>query len=197
MENIGESNDHLVEPNDEPDAPLKKKRIVSERQLENLKQARELARKALNEKRKETMASKMKEKELKLLLKLEKSRTTEKQLVDLREKCLEPVTVEPPVKDEPVKVEPVSLPQDEPTLYLKKKKKKTKPRIVWLSDSDSSEEEIVYKKKKTKPPVVPASIVPAPCIETIKPDQEAVKHVYNEKMAKIRREYVMSQVFPC
>jgi nitrous oxide reductase len=191
MENIDESND---EPNDEPtvepDAPLKKKRVVSERQLENLKQARELARKALNAKRKETTAIKMKEKQLKLLVKLEKARSTDQQLVDLREKCLEPVKIEPvavePVKDEPVKVEP--------TLYLKKKKKKTKPRIVWLSDSDSSDEEIVYKKK-SKPRNVP--VVPAPVTETVKPDQEAVKHVYNEKMAKIRREYVMSQMFPC
>ncbi len=28
------------------------------------------------------------------------------------------------------------------------------------------------------------------------PDQEAVKHIYNEKMARIRREYLMNQVFP-
>lgn len=195
MENIDESIDDPVEH----DTPLKKKRVVSERQLENLKQARELARKALAVKRKETTEFKMKEKQLKLLTKLEKARTTERQLVDLREKCLEPVATIPQVV--PMKVEPLSVPSVEPVKVepvkvespvILKKKKKTKPRIVWVSDSDSSEEEIVYKKKKTKPPVVP----PAP-VEPVKPDQEAVKHMYNEKMAKIRREYVMSQMFPC
>jgi hypothetical protein len=201
MENIDESID---EPPVEHDTPLKKKRVVSERQLENLKQARELARKALAVKRKETTESKMKEKQLKLLVKLEKARSTEQQLVDLREKCLEPVKAETLMSVVPVSipsVEPMAFPSVEPmdrVLYLKKKKK-TKPRVVWLSDSDSSDEEIVYKKKskpRVRPAVVPVVVPPAP-VETIKPDQEAVKHMYNEKMAKIRREYVMSQVFPC
>ena len=184
MENIDESID---EPPVEHDTPLKKKRVVSERQLENLKQARELARKALAVKRKETTESKMKEKQLKLLVKLEKARSTEQQLVDLREKCLEPVKAETLMSVVPVSipsVEPMAFPSVEPmdrVLYLKKKKK-TKPRVVWLFDSDSSDEEIVYKKKskpRVRPAVVPV-VVPPTCRNNQARSRSSETHVQRE-----------------
>jgi hypothetical protein len=195
MENNDESITSNERTDDEHDENVtiveKPKRIMSEKQLENLKRARELAKIKLNLKKKETIESKKKMSELKLLKKLEKNQTIDMELNELKKKITIPREPEP---------EPEPGPEPEPETVLlptavqytvprsKKKVKKVK-KVIYVSDSDSdieSEEEIVYKKKpsvktKTKP---------------IEDSELILKHQYNERMAQIKREFVMNQMFP-
>lgn len=186
-----ENNDESITSNEQtPDDQLsddehdnvtiveKPKRIMSEKQLENLKRARGLAKIKLSLKKKETLESKKKMLELKLLQKLEKNQTIDMELNELKKK----VTVPEP---EP---ETVLLPTAVQYTVPRSTKKRVK-KVIYVSDSDSdieSEEEIVYKKKpsvktKTKP---------------IEDSELILKHQYNERMAQIKREFVMNQMFP-
>jgi hypothetical protein len=68
---------------------------MSEKQLENLKRARGLAKIKLNLKKKETFESKKKMMELKLLQKLEKNQTLDMELNELKKKITIPRLPEP------------------------------------------------------------------------------------------------------
>jgi hypothetical protein len=83
LENINESSSE-----EEQVKIVKPKRIMSEKQLENLKKARAMAKIKLNEKKKETQSNKKKNNELKLLQKLEKNLTIDKQLDELKKKVI-------------------------------------------------------------------------------------------------------------
>ena len=156
----------------------KPKRIMSEKQLENLKRARGLAKIKLSLKKKETLESKKKMLELKLLQKLEKNQTIDMELNELKKKVTVP-------KPEP---ETVLLPTAVQYTVPRSTKKRVK-KVIYVSDSDSdieSEEEIVYKKKpsvktKTKP---------------IEDSELILKQQYNDRMARIKREFIMNQMFP-
>jgi hypothetical protein len=167
----------------------KPKRIMSEKQLENLKRARGLAKIKLNLKKKETIESKKKMLELKLLQKLEKNQTIDMELNELKKKITIPREPEPEPEPGPEpEPETVLLPTAVQYTVPRSTKKRVK-KVIYVSDSDSdieSEEEIVYKKKpsvktKTKP---------------IEDSELILKHQYNERMAQIKREFVMNQMFP-
>jgi hypothetical protein len=196
-----------VEPADEPDVVLKPKRVMSEKQLENLKKARVVSQQRLKEKKAITTALKKKEQEVKILTRLDKSIKVDKRLKELKESIggLQPIVIrQPSVGTKPTvsKLPPV----DEKTTVLKPIVLKTKKkRIVYVSASDdeSSEEEIVVRKKRT---VKTGRTVPSIEELTLKSlDEEAtaskqqddliIQRQYNERMALIRREYLMSQVF--
>ncbi len=172
----------------------KPKRIMSEKQLENLKRARGLAKIKLSLKKKETIESKKKNVELKLLQKLEKNLRIDMELNELKKKITIPREPEPEPEPEP---ETVLLPT---AVQYKKLRSKTKvkkvKKVIYVSDSDSdieSEEEIVYKKKpsvKTKTCTVVRHSRPVEDSELI------LKQQYNDRMAQIKREFIMNQMFP-
>lgn len=165
---------------------VKPKRVMSEKQLENLKKAREIAKIKLNEKRKETADNKKKEAELKLLKKLEKSQTMDKELDDLKEKIIKPDKPEP---------EPEVIPKlDDDIIYIKKTKSKPKKKVIYISESDS-EDEVVYKKKRKsnkKPSLEDLTIKDVEKNE----NDELLKNQYNDKLSLIKKEFIMNQVFP-
>jgi hypothetical protein len=162
----------------------KPKRIMSEKQLENLKKARELAKIKLNQKKKETMENKKKIIELKLLQKLKKTQSIDMQLEDLKKKTIEP---EPEPELEP----------EVKTIYIKKTKPKPKKKIVYISesDSDSDDEKVIYKKKK-KP--IQKTVFEDLTIKDIekKDDDALLQQQYNDKLSLIKREFIMNQIFP-
>jgi len=193
MENNDESITSNERTDDEHDENVtiveKPKRIMSEKQLENLKRARELAKIKLNLKKKETIESKKKMMELKLQQKLEKNQTIDMELNELKKKITIPREPEPEPEPGPEpEPETVLLPTAVQYTVPRSTKKRVK-KVIYVSDSDSdieSEEEIVYKKKpsvktKTKP---------------IEDSELILKQQYNERMAQIKREYIMSQMFP-
>jgi len=164
----------------------KPKRIMSEKQLENLKRARELAKIKLNQKKKETAENKKKITELKLLQKLKKTQSIDMQLKDLKKKTIEP--------------EPEPEPEAEPevkTIYIKKTKPKPKKKIVYISesDSDSDDEKVIYKKKK-KP--IQKTVFEDLTIKDVekKDDDALLQQQYNDKLSLIKREFIMNQLFP-
>jgi len=187
--NILHDDEHVDEHEEEHDEAVtnveKPKRIMSEKQLENLKRARGLAKIKLNLKKKETFESKKKMMELKLLQKLEKNQTMDMELNELKKKITIPRLPEPGPEPDPSVWSDPSVSRSCKKVNKVKKVKK----IIYVSDSDSdieSEEEIVYKKKpsvktKTKP---------------IEDSELILKHQYNERMAQIKREFVMNQMFP-
>ncbi len=165
----------------------KPKRIMSEKQLENLKKAREIAKIKLNQKKKETMENKKKINELKLLQKLEKTQSIDMQLKDLKKKTIE--------------LEPEPEPEPEPevkTIYIKKTKPKPKKKIVYISesDSDSDDEKVIYKKKKRKP--IQKTVFEDLTIKDVekKDDDALLQQQYNDKLSLIKREFIMNQIFP-
>lgn len=166
---------------------VKPKRVMSEKQLENLKKAREIAKIKLNEKRKETADNKKKEAELKLLKKLEKSQTMDKELDDLKEKIIKPDKPEP---------EPEVIPKlDDDIIYIKKTKSKPKKKVIYISESDSDDQEVVYKKKRKsnkKPSLEDLTIKDVEKNE----NDELLKNQYNDKLSLIKKEFIMNQVFP-
>jgi hypothetical protein len=169
---------------------VKPKRVMSEKQLENLKKAREIAKIKLNEKRKETADNKKKEAELKLLKKLEKTQTMDKELDDLKEKIIKP--------DKPDKPEPEQevIPKlDDDIIYIKKTKSKPKKKVIYISESDSDDQEVVYKKKRKsnkKPSLEDLTIKDVEKNES----DELLKNQYNDKLSLIKKEFIMNQVFP-
>lgn len=165
--------------------PLTKpKRVMSEKQLENLKKAREIAKIKLNQKKKETAENKKKIIELKLLQKLKKTQAIDMQLEDLKKKTIES--------------EPESEPESEvKTIYIKKTKPKPKKKIVYIteSDSDSDNEKVIYKKKR-KP--IQKTVFEDLTIKDVekKDDDALLQQQYNDKLSLIKREFIMNQIFP-
>lgn len=160
--------------------PIKPKRIMSEKQLENLKKARLIAFAKLKEKKKETELMKKKQQELKILKKLEKNITVDKKIKELKNKI---------VIDK----------EEEKTLYIKKPKPKKK-KIVYVSESES-EEEVIYKmkpKRKAKPKALVEEIVDDITKEeehNNKMNDMMVEKHYNDKIALIKKEYLMKSIF--
>ena len=167
---------------------VKPKRVMSEKQLENLKKAREIAKIKLNEKRKETANNKKREAELKLLKKLEKSQTMDKELDDLKEKIIKPDKPEPEPEHEPIpKI-------DDDIIYIKKTKSKPKKKVIYISESDS-EDEVVYKKKRKSNKKTTFEDLTIKDVEKNESD-ELLKNQYNDKLSLIKKEFIMNQVFP-
>jgi acyl-CoA hydrolase len=176
--------DEVIKPVLEEIITKKPKRIMSEKQLENLKKAREIAKIKLNEKKKQTIENKRKEDELKLLQKLEKNQTIDKQLEDLKKIV---------IKSEPEK-EPPSIPKiDDDIIYIKKTRK-PKKKVVYISETDSDDEEVVYKKKSKKK----EAIIQDLNIKDVrkKDDEKLLEKQYNDKLSKIKQEFLMDQLFP-
>lgn len=181
-ENIEESI-KPIEDYEQYEEPIKPKRIMSEKQLENLKKARLIAQAKLREKKKETQLMKNKEQELKILKKLEKNITVDKKIKELKQK----IVIEKDIK--------------------KTKPKKKKIVYVSESESDASEEEIIYKKKPRS--IKPRSGKPKPkalveeIVDDITKEEEREKKMndmmvekhYNDKIALIKKEYLMKSIF--
>lgn len=174
----------------------KPKRVMSEKQLENLKKARLIAHAKLKDKKKETQLMKKKEQELKILKKLDKNITVDKKIKDLKNKIV--YTPEDNKEDEIFYLKKPSKPKPPP------KKKK----IVYITDSES-EEEIIYLKKprartkaqpkQPKQPKQPQQQFIEDLDEQEKIEKETqdkiVEKHYNDKIALIKREYLMKSVF--
>lgn len=176
--------EEVIKPVLEEIITKKPKRIMSEKQLENLKKAREIAKIKLNEKKKQTIENKRKEDELKLLQKLEKNQTIDKQLEDLKKIV---------IKSEPEK-EPPPIPKiDDDIIYIKKTRK-PKKKVVYISETDSDDEEVVYKKKSKKK----EAIIQDLNIKDVrkKDDEKLLEKQYNDKLSKIKQEFLMDQLFP-
>jgi hypothetical protein len=179
--------EEVIKPVLEEIITKKPKRVMSEKQLENLKRAREIAKVKLNQKKKETTENKKKEVELKLLQKLEKNQTIDKQLEDLKEKV---------IKSEPEK-EPSPIPKiDDEIIYIKKTKSKSgKKKVVYISESDSDDQEVVYKKKRK--PIKKTTFEDLTIKDVEKKDDDALlQQQYNDKLSIIKREFIMNQIFP-
>ena len=176
--------EEVIKPVLEEIITKKPKRIMSEKQLENLKKAREIAKIKLNEKKKQTIENKRKEDELKLLQKLEKNQTIDKQLEDLKKIV---------IKSEPEK-EPPPIPKiDDDIIYIKKTRK-PKKKVVYISETDSDDEEVVYKKNRKKK----EAIIQDLNIKDVrkKDDEKLLEKQYNDKLSKIKQEFLMDQLFP-
>ena len=178
--------EEVIKPVLEEIITKKPKRIMSEKQLENLKKAREIAKIKLNQKKKETAENKQKEVELKLLQKLEKNQTIDKKLEDLKK-----VIIKPEPEPEIEKIPKI----DDDIIYIKKTKTvKPKKKIIYISESDSDEQEVVYKKKSKKKE---APIDDLNIRDVRKRDNDKLlEQQYNEKCLKIKQEFLMEQLFP-
>jgi len=178
--------EEVIKPVLEEIKTKKPKRIMSEKQLENLKKAREIAKIKLNQKKKETAENKQKEVELKLLQKLEKNQTIDKKLEDLKK-----VIIKPEPEPEVEKIPKI----DNDIIYIKKTKTvKPKKKIIYISESDSDDQEVVYKKKSKKKE---APIDDLNIRDVRKRDNDKLlEQQYNEKCLKIKQEFLMEQLFP-
>jgi len=178
--------EEVIKPVLEEIITKKPKRIMSEKQLENLKKAREIAKIKLNQKKKETAENKQKEVELKLLQKLEKNQTIDKKLEDLKK-----VIIKPEPEPEVEKIPKI----DNDIIYIKKTKTvKPKKKIIYISESDSDDQEVVYKKKSKKKE---APIDDLNIRDVRKRDNDKLlEQQYNEKCLKIKQEFLMEQLFP-
>jgi hypothetical protein len=190
LETINESSSE-----DEQIKIVKPKRIMSEKQLENLKKARAMAKIKLSEKKKETQANKKKNNELKLLQKLEKNLTIDKQLDELKKKVIKTRQPEPePEKEQ----EPGEIELE--TIYIKKPKAKPKKKkIIYISESDESEDEqIIYKKKQQRIPKKEIESFQDITMKDVKKkdDDKLLEKQYNEKIELVRRQFLMNQLFP-
>jgi hypothetical protein len=180
------------------DLPVKPKRIMSEKQLENLKKARLIAHAKLKDKKKESQLMKKKEQELKILKKLEKNITVDKKIKDLQNK----ITVE----------------KEQEEIIYKVKPKPKKKKIVYVSDNESEEEIIykvkpqaesrrIYERKQPKPqakqPVEPqfeAEKYTLDFLEEVEKQKKQTEDMlvqkrYNDKIEAIKKEYLMNSVF--
>ena len=192
---------------EEPEKPVKSKRVMSEKQLENLKKARLIAHAKLKDKKKESQMMKKKEQELKILKKLDKNITVDKKIKDLKNKIV---------------YTPKDNKEDE-IFYLKKPSKQTrekpkKKKIVYITDSES-EEEIIYLKKPQARPKQPTGFKksmqgkPEQLKQPKQPEQQFIEDLnehekieketqdkivekhYNDKIALIKKEYLLKSVF--
>lgn len=167
------------------DSPVKPKRVMSEKQLENLKKARLIAHARLKDKKKESQLMKKKEQELKILKKLEKNITVDKKIKDLKNK--------------------ITVDKDDDIIYKAKPKTKKK-KIVYISDTESEEEILYLKKPRARPTKAQPKLPPKPQHQFIedldehdKREKEAqdkiVESQYNDKIAQIKREFLLRSVF--
>lgn len=199
----------------------KPKRVMSEKQLENLKKARLIAHAKLKDKKKETQLMKKKEQELKILKKLDKNITVDKKIKDLKNKIV--YTPKDNKEDEifylqaePRRVyNPIKPSKQRAILQAEKPKKK---KIVYITDSESDEEIIYLKKPRAR--ASPAKAQPnGEALQGLKtrtrkqPQQQFIEDLdehekieketqdkivekhYNDKIALIKREYLMKSVF--
>ena len=179
---------------EEPIKPVKPKRQLSEKQLENLAKARTKANEALKVKRERNAALKKSEKKLKELKMKEREERVQAELNAMTK------TVDVEGKEE-----------KEPVQYVRKPKKTKKPpKIVYYSSSsEESSPEIVYKKKPKQLPTKPKKEKRPPKYpkQAKFDDQEvekldhavhdaAVEQEYQKKLLQIRKQYLMQQVFP-
>ncbi len=184
----------------------KPKRVMSEKQLENLKKARLIAHAKLKDKKKETQIMKKKEQELKILKKLDKNITVDKKIKDLKNKI-----VYTPKDNKEDEIFYLKKPSKQKAILQAEKPKKKK--IVYITDSES-EEEIIYLKKprvkalqglenpkqrtKAQPKQQSQQFIEDlnehDKIEKETQDKIVEKH-YNDKIALIKREYLMKSVF--
>lgn len=172
---------------DSPVNPIKPKRVMSEKQLENLRKARLIAHAKLKDKKKESQLMKKKEQELKILKKLEKNITVDKKIKDLKNK--------------------ITVDKDDDIIYKAKPKTKKK-KIVYVSDTESEEEILYLKKPRARATPTKAQPKKQPraqhqFIEDLeeqdKREKEAqdkiVESQYNDKIAQIKREFLLRSVF--
>ena len=179
---------------EEPIKPVKPKRQLSAKQLENLAKARTKANEALKVKRERNAALKKSEKKLKELKMKEREERVQAELNAMTK------TVNVEGKEE-----------KEPVQYVRKPRKTKKPpKIVYYSSSsEESSPEIVYKKKPKELPTKPRKEKRPPKYpkQAKFDDQEeekldhavhdaAVEQEYQRKLLQIRKQYLMQQVFP-
>ena len=163
---------------------LKPKRVLSEKQLENLAKAREKARvvnRERNERKRQLKADEAKVKELRI-----KKREDE-------------------VRAE-IKVMEGSGQEQEPAPAPKKPKaKQKKKRVVYYSSSSSeSEVEYVRKPSRKRRPRKESRPVSFEDPEPSGPSPEEIRHLeeraleneYQEKLRKMKRQMIMNSVFP-
>lgn len=158
---------------------IKPKRQMSEKQLANLSRAREKAKVVLGVKKKRSATLRQQERKLRELKLKEKEDRVQAEL-----NTLQTVNVDGDFEEEPVR-------------YVKKPpKKKKQPKVVYYSSSeeDEPEPEIVYKKKVRKPKPIPKM----PTMKEIDTATEdaAIEKKYNDELIKMRRQYMIDQVFP-
>jgi len=172
--------DELESIPEEP--PIKPKRVMSDKQLANLAKARQKAKVTLTEKKKRTTTLKQQERKLRELKLKEKEDRIQAELNTIQNT----VNIEGDVEDEPI-------------IYKKKPKKKKAPKVVYYSSSeeDEPEPEIVYKKKARKPkPRGNFQSMPTMEVADKKVEDAALEKKYNDELIKMRRQYMMEQVFP-
>ena len=162
--------------------PMRPKRVMSDKQLANLAKARQKAKVALTEKKKRTTTLKQQERKLRELKLKEKEDRIQAELNSIQNTV---VNIDGDVEDEPI-------------VYKKKPRKKKPPKVVYYSSSEEDDEpepEIVYKKKVRKPR---AKFQSMPSIDEAdkKVEDAAIEKKYNDELLRMRRQYMMEQVFP-
>jgi ribonuclease BN (tRNA processing enzyme) len=208
--NTGRDSPVIYEEQETETIYKKPKRVMSEKQLENLKKARLIAHAKLKDKKRETQLMKKKEQELKILKKLDKNITVDKKIKDLKNKIV--YTPKDNKEDEifylqaePRRVyNPIKPSKQRAILQAEKPKKK---KIVYITDSESDEEIIYLKKPKPRTKAQPKQpkqpraeqqfiedLDEHEKIEKETQDKIVEKH-YNDKIALIKREYLMKSVF--
>ena len=162
--------------------PIKPKRVMSDKQLANLAKARQKAKVTLTEKKKRTTTLKQQERKLRELKLKEKEDRIQAELNTIQNT----VNIDGDIEDEPV-------------VYKKKPRKKKPPKVVYYSSSeeDEPEPEIIYKKKARKPKPR-ANFQSMPTMEEAdkKVEDAAIEKKYNDELLRMRRQYMMEQVFP-
>jgi hypothetical protein len=163
--------------------PIRTKRVMSEKQLENLAKARQKAKVTLTEKKKRSTTLKQQEKKLRELKLKEKEDKIQAELNTIQNT----VNIEGDIEDEPI-------------IYKKKPRKKKPAKVVYYSSSsedDEPEQEIVYKKKVRKPKPR-GNFQSMPTMEEAdkKVEDAAIEKKYNDELLRMRRQYMMEQVFP-
>jgi ribonuclease BN (tRNA processing enzyme) len=207
---IGRDSPVIYEEQETETIYKKPKRVMSEKQLENLKKARLIAHAKLKDKKRETQLMKKKEQELKILKKLDKNITVDKKIKDLKNKIV--YTPKDNKEDEifylqaePRRVYNPKKPSKQRAILQAEKPKKKK--IVYITDSESDEEIIYLKKPKPRTKAQPKQpkqpraeqqfiedLDEHEKIEKETQDKIVEKH-YNDKIALIKREYLMKSVF--
>lgn len=197
---MSDNEQDLQQPTERDSIPTKPKRVMTQKQLDNLAKARKKANIVLAEKRERRATLKANEKKLKEM--------------KLKER-------EDRIQAEMNNIKAVNLngePDGSPVQYVRKsKKKKKEPKIVYYSSSseDDSEPEIVYQKKPKKKPPAPKPPTTAPHAPQAAPEprvnfdadavheeevrrreQAAVEQQYQAKLKQMRKEALLRAVFP-
>jgi hypothetical protein len=173
-----------IENDDFESKPIRPKRVMSEKQLENLSKARQKAKITLMEKKKRSTTLKQQERKLRELKLKDKEDRIQAELNSIQNT----VNIQGDIQDEPV-------------IYKKKPRKKKPTKIIYYSSSDGDdeleEEAIVYKKKVRKPrPRANFQTIPTMEEADKKVEDAAIEKKYNDELIRMRRQYMMDQVFP-